>query len=418
MVEQSLRELLDVLLRWVHLVAGIMWIGNSLLFNWLDRNLIRDAGGGDGTSPAAPGRGRNMGSRHVGRIWLLHSGGFYDVEKKFLAPNELPAVLHWFKWQAYTTWMSGVALLTLLYWTGGATLMIDPNVSALSPGQAAAIGVGVIVGGWVVYDGIWRLLGRVEAAAMALSVAALAGAVWGLTHLLSGRAAFIHVGAMMGTCMAGNVAMHIVPSQHRLVAATREGKPQDVAISQHAKQRSIHNNYITFPLLFTMVSNHFPGIYGSRLGWLLLAFFFAGGALVRHWLNIRFTFRAWVPAVVATILVSFGVVGVVVIRSSMPDAADPLSGAPSAAPVALASVEFVLHERCAPCHSDHPTIVSNPPAPAAVRFDTPEEIFLWRERIKARAVVTRTMPLNNRTGMTDEERETLASWLTQAQLPR
>jgi uncharacterized membrane protein len=172
---------------------------------------------------------------------------------------------------------------------------------------------------------------------------------------------------------------------------------------------------MTFPLLFTMVSNHFPGIYGSRQGWLLLAFFFAGGALVRHWLNIRFTFRAWVPAVAATVLVSFGAVGVIAIRSSMPD---PPVSAPGAAPVALASVEFVLHERCAPCHSDHPTLVSNPPAPAAVRFDTPQEISMWRERIKARAVVTRTMPLNNRTGMTDEERETLATWLTQAQLPR
>jgi uncharacterized membrane protein len=400
MVEQSLRELLDVLLRWVHLVAGIMWIGNSLLFNWLDRNLIPDA---------------SAGQRHVGRIWLLHSGGFYDVEKKFLAPNELPGVLHWFKWQAYTTWLSGVALLTLLYWTGGAALTIDPNVAMLGPGQAAAIGVGVIVGGWVVYDGIWRLLGRVEAAALALSLVVLASAVWALTHLLSGRAAFIHIGAMMGTCMAGNVAMHIIPSQRLLVAATREGRAQDVAVSKHAKQRSIHNNYMTFPLLFTMVSNHFPGIYGSRLGWLLIAFFFAGGALVRHWLNIRFTFRAWAPAVAGTILVSFGAVGVVAIRSSMPD---PPAGAPSAAPVALASVEFVLHERCAPCHSDHPTIVSNPPAPAVVRFDTPEQIAMWRERIKARAVVTRTMPLNNRTGMTDEERETLATWLTQAQLPR
>jgi uncharacterized membrane protein len=175
---------------------------------------------------------------------------------------------------------------------------------------------------------------------------------------------------------------------------------------------------MTFPLLFTMVSNHFPGIYGSRLGWLLLAILFAGGALVRHWLNVRFSFRAWVPAVAATILVSFGAVGIVTIRSSIPDSSGASPGAPSAPPVTLASVQFVLHERCAPCHSDHPTIASNPPAPAAVRFDTPEEIFLWRERIKARAVVTRTMPLNNRTGMTDEERETLAGWLTQAQLPR
>ncbi len=288
MVEQGVRELLDVLFRWVHLIAGIMWIGNSLLFNWLDRNLIRDDGADD---------------RHVGRIWLLHSGGFYDVEKKSLAPRDMPAVLHWFKWQAYTTWMSGVALLVLLYWTGGATLMIDPGVAAIGPAQAAVgIGVGVVVGGWVVYDGIWRILGRFEPVAIALSIAALAAVIWGLTHVLSGRAAFLHVGAMLGTCMAGNVAMHIIPSQRRLVAATREGRPQDLAVAKHAKQRSIHNNYMTFPLLFTMLSNHFSSLYGSRYAWLLLGVLFVGGALVRHWLNVRFTFRAWMPALAATVL--------------------------------------------------------------------------------------------------------------------
>src|SRR5580704_6246749 len=155
-MEESVRELLDVLLRWVHLVAGIMWIGNSLLYNWLDRNLVRDEGGGE---------------QHVGRIWLLHSGAFYDVEKKFLAPSEMPRVLHWFKWQSYTTWMSGVALLVLLYWTGGATLMIDPGVMRLGPGAAVGIGVGVVVGGWLVYDGLWRILARYEAVATALSLA-------------------------------------------------------------------------------------------------------------------------------------------------------------------------------------------------------------------------------------------------------
>jgi uncharacterized membrane protein len=393
-VEQGVRELLDVLLRWVHLIAGIMWIGNSLLFNWLDRNLVRDPGAGE---------------RHLGRIWLLHSGGFYDIEKKFLAPNELPATLHWFKWQAYTTWMSGVALLTLLYWTGGATLMVDPAIAALGPGQAAAIGVGVLVLGWVVYDGVWRIAGRVERLALAFSIALLGAAVWGLTHLLSGRAAFIHVGAMLGTVMAGNVAMHIIPSQRRLVAATREGRAQDPEVSKHAKQRSIHNNYMTFPLLFTMLSNHFASVYASRWTWLLLAFLFVGGALVRHWLNVRFTFRAWVPALAGTVLCTFGAVGVFVVRAA-PEAPATPAGAP---PVALASIEFLLHERCAPCHSEHPTIESNPPAPAPVRFDTPAQIAFWRERIKARAVVTRTMPLNNRTGMTEEERDTLARWLAQ-----
>lgn len=397
MLESSIRELCDLVLRWVHLVAGIMWIGNSLLFNWLDRNLVRDAGAGE---------------RHLGRIWLLHSGGFYDVEKKFLAPSELPRVLHWFKWQAYTTWLTGVVLLLLLYWSGGATLMIDPTVAQLAPWQAAGIGVGVLLGGWVFYDVVWRLLGRFEGVAIALSIAFVGGVVWGLTHLLSGRAAFIEVGAMLGSCMAGNVAMHIIPSQRRLVAATRDGKPQDARDSEHAKQRSIHNNYMTFPLLFTMLSNHFSSVYASKWAPVMLGILFVGGALVRHWLNVRFTFRAWVPALAGTMVVTTGAVALFVVQG-WPKPAEGAGAAASGPPVAFASVRFVLNERCTPCHADHPAMVSNPPAPQGVRFDTPQDVAMWRERIKFRAVVARTMPLNNRTGMTDDERDTLARWFAQ-----
>ncbi|MGH7298486.1 MAG: urate hydroxylase PuuD [Polyangiaceae bacterium] len=359
MMEQGLRELLDVLLRWMHVVAGIMWIGNSLLFNWLDRNLVKDAGGDE---------------RHFGRIWLLHSGAFYDVEKKLLAPDEMPRTLHWFKWQAYTTWLTGFALLLLLYWTGGAALMTDPSVAQLSPGQAVHLGVGVVVGAWIVYDGIWRLLGRWEGVAIALSLAILGGAIWGLTHLLSGRAAFIHVGAMLGTCMAGNVAMHIMPSQRKLVAATKEGRPQDPRFSKHAKQRSIHNNYMTFPLIFTMLSNHFSIVYGNHDAALLLGVLFVGGALVRHWLNVRFTFRRWLPALAITVIASLGTVAFFVTRPVTLRAAT----APAGPPVAFSTVKFVLHERCTPCHSDRPALVSNPPAPAGVRFDTPEEFAIWK----------------------------------------
>jgi uncharacterized membrane protein len=394
MDESSVRDLLDVLLRWVHLIAGIMWVGNSLLFNWLDRNLVRD----EGAPPV-----------HFGRIWLLHSGAFYDVEKKLLAPDEMPKVLHWFKWQAYTTWMTGLALLVLLYWTGGATLMMDPSVMRLTPGQAVHVGIAFVFGGFLVYDLVWRLLGRVEWLAMGLSLVGLAGAVWGLTHLLSGRAAFIHVGALIGTCMAGNVFAHIIPSQRKLVAATKAGKPQNPEDSKHAKQRSIHNNYLTFPLLFTMLSNHFSSITGSAASWQLLTCFIVGGALSRHWLNIRFSFGPWLPALTATLVATFTAVAFI-LAHNVPL---PIPAAASGPPVAYAQVQFILQTRCVPCHSDQPAIVSNPPAPAGVRFGTPEEVTLWKERIKARVVVTRTMPLNNRTEMTDDERATLAQWLMQ-----
>jgi uncharacterized membrane protein len=389
------RDLLDILFRWVHLIAGIMWVGNSLLFNWLDRNLVRD---------------ESKGATHFGRIWLLHSGAFYDVEKKLLAPDEMPAVLHWFKWQAYTTWMTGFALLVLLYWSGGAVLMVDPSVMRLSPGQSVLIGVAIVFGGFVVYDLVWRLLGKIEGLATGISLVGLAAVVWGLPHVLSGRAAFIHVGALLGTCMAGNVMAHIVPSQRKLVAATKAGKPQNPEDSKHAKQRSIHNNYLTFPLLFTMLSNHFSAVTGSAASGPLLAVFIVGGALSRHWLNIRFTFGAWRPALSATILGTFALVAFLLARS----APIPVPVAANGPPVAFAQVQFILQTRCVPCHSDPPTLVSNPPAPAGVRFGTLEEVTLWTERIKARAVVTRTMPLNNRTGMTDDERATLGQWLVQA----
>jgi uncharacterized membrane protein len=390
----TIRELLDVALRWVHLIAGIMWIGNSMLWNWLDRNLIKDADGDE---------------LHLGRIWLLHSGAFYEMEKKLLGPGQMPKVLHWFKWQSYTTWMTGLALLVLLYWTDGATLMIDPGVMRLSPHQAAHIGFAVVFGGLVTYDLTWRALHRHERVAMAITLLLLAGIVYGLPHVLSGRAAFIHVGAMLGTCMSGNVFLHIIPSQRKLVAATEAGRPQNPADSIHAKQRSIHNNYLTFPLLFTMLSNHFSSITGSPLGWLLLGVFIVGGALSRHWLNIRFTFGPWMPALTATIFATFGLAGYLVVRGQ-PVMPPPDTSGP---PVTFAQVQFVFQARCVPCHSDNPTIVSNPPAPAAVRFNTPEDLALWNERIKARVVVTRTMPLNNRTEMTEEERGIVGRWVMQ-----
>ena len=248
----------------------------------------------------------------------------------------------------------------------------------LSGTQAAHIGVLVVLGGFVIYDLTWRALHRHERIAMAITLLLLAGLVYGLPHVLSGRAAFIHVGAMLGTCMSGNVLLHIMPSQRKLVAATEAGRAQNPADSIHAKQRSIHNNYLTFPLLFTMLSNHFASITGSSLAWILLGVFIVGGALSRHWLNIRFSFGPWVPALTATMVVTFGLAGYLVVRGR-PAMAPPDTSGP---PVTFAQVQFVFQARCVPCHSDTPTIVSNPPAPAAVRFGTPEDLAMWNERIK------------------------------------
>ena len=399
-----LLELLDLTFRWVHVIAGIMWIGNSLLFNWLDRNL----------------RPSSRGSAEVyGDIWLLHSGAFYFVEKTSLSGQPMPRPLHWFKWQAYTTWLSGAALLIVVYYVGGRALLTDPARAALTPTVAMAVAIGGIVIGWLIYDVLWQYVApRSETAAGAMSVVALVLIVYGLTSLLSGRAAFLHVGALLATIMAGNVALTIMPSQRVLVDAVSAGRPPDPAVAQAAKTRSIHNNYLTFPVIVLMMSSHFPGVYGHSSSWLLLLLLVAIGAAVRHILNIRFTFRQWVPALSLTLAAGF-VVLFVVGRPSAGSAGAVSSVAAAAdvpAQVTFADARSIIDRRCTACHSASPSITDFGAAPAGVSFDDPVRIQALAARIRARAVETKTMPLGNRTHMTDRERAQLARWIDQGAL--
>jgi uncharacterized membrane protein len=275
--------------------------------------------------------------------------------------------------------------------------------------MAVAIAAGSIVVGWIIYDLLWRLVApRSETAAGVLSVAALVAMVIALTQLLAGRAAFVHVGALLATIMAGNVAMTIMPSQRELVNAVAAGGTPDPAIAQRAKTRSIHNNYLTFPVIVLMVSNHFPGIYGQRSNWLALLVLIAAGAGVRHMLNVRYTFRRWKPALAGTIAVSLAVLFLLTRpepASSRPDTADV------PALVTYADARPIIDRRCAACHSQSPAITEFGPAPAGVAFDTPEQMQAMAPRIRVRAVETQTMPLGNRTHMTERERAILKRWL-------
>ena len=382
-----------MVIRWVHLIAGIMWIGNSLLFNWLDRNLEKPK---ESTDP-----------NYQGKIWLLHSGAFYDVDKKLLHPHEMPAKLHWFKWQNFTTWASGILLLFVVYYSGGGALLVDPSVRALAAPIAMTIGVGSIVVSWLFYDLVWRSpLRNHTVVGAALCFAYVAGLAYGLTHLLSGRAAYIHVGVILGTIMTGNVWFVIVPSQHELVAATTAGREQDAAISLRAKQRSIHNNYMTFPLLFMMVSNHFPSTYGSKLAWVVLGVLSIGGALVRHLMNIRFHYTRWFP--VASLVVAGTLVALFLL--TRPAAREASA---STDRVAFHTAYGVIQQRCQPCHSSHPTDDTWKAAPSGVMFDSPDQVKRLAPRIKDRAVVSRTMPLANKTGITQAERDMLGDWIDQ-----
>ena len=388
----SLDELLDLLLRWFHVIAGIMWIGNSLLFNWLDRNLVKKEG-------------------IDGEIWLLHSGGFYQIEKKMLRPYQMPDQLHWFMWQNFSTWASGILLLVVVYYMGSSGWLVDPGAGHASYSTAVTASVGCLIGGWVFYDLIWRSpLRDRPLLAGAICIAALFAIGWGLAQVMTPRAAYIHVGVLLGTLMTGNVWLVIIPSQRDLVEATREGREQDRALSNRAKQRSIHNNYMTFPLIFIMVSNHFPSTYSHQLNWLILAVLMTGGALVRHFMNIRFGFPAWKPLLgltaAATVVLAYFLVSTPA-SSGMSDA--ELAKGP---PVPFESVQAIVSLRCVACHSATPSDALFRVAPNGLKLDTPEEIAATARRIRVR-VEGRTMPFANRTNMTDEERTTVARWVAQ-----
>jgi uncharacterized membrane protein len=392
-------ELADLVARWVHVIAGIMWIGNSMLFNWLDRSL----------RPSSHVTGDKAA---LGEIWLLHSGGFYFVEKTLLADQPLPRPLHWFKWQAYTTWLSGMALLIVVYYLGGRAVLADPTVARLSHAQATLIGLGAIVGGWAIYEAMQRFVApRAPLVAAIIWLAALTTIAIALTQLLNGRAAFLHVGAMLGTIMAANVFFTIIPSQRELVATVAQGRGGDPKVSARAKRVSIHNSYFTFPVIVLMVSNHFPSVYGNAHSWSLLLVLIASGAAVRHVLNIRFVYPTWKSTLATTMLASVLVLYLLLAPATAPSTV----GAASAIPdhVSFADARHVIDRRCAVCHSAQPADLTFGVAPAGVMFDTPDEIAARVLRIRERAVVTRTMPPANKTNITDTERALLARWIDQ-----
>ena len=396
-MNSQLIELLDLIARWIHVIAGILWVGNSMLFNWLDRNLV------------AP-----KDELSYGNIWLLHSGAFYDVEKnrgRRKPSSNTQHPLHWFKWQAYTTWISGAVLLVVVYYVGGRALLTDTPAQT----NAVAYGTGTIIGAWMLYEIIWRVLGdRARAVAGGLSVIMLIVAVELLLERLNARAAWVHVGALLGTIMAGNVAFTIMPSQRELVTALEEGRPPSQAIADRAKTRSIHNNYITFPVIALMLSAHFPALYGSNFHDLALLTIIAGGAAVRHVLNIRFTFAAWKPTLAAVIaatvvLLMLQTRALRIERDATPSP-EPQPTFPGDS-VPFAAAKEIIDRRCASCHSRVPSDISLGVMPMGVAFDTPEQIRALVPRIQERAVATRTMPPANKTRMTDEERAILAQWI-------
>jgi uncharacterized membrane protein len=380
---------LNLLGRWVHLVTGIAWIGSSFYFIWLDNHLEAPK------DPADDAKGVG------GELWSVHGGGFYHAQKYRVAPATLPATLHWFKWEAYSTWISGMFLLALIYWYGASIYLVDPAVMALTPAAAVGIGAGVLLIGWLVYDGLCRSpLGRSDGLLGAVLFALVAFLAWGLCQLFSGRGAYIHYGAVLGSIMVANVFFVIIPGQKRMVAAAEKGEAPDPADGIRAKQRSVHNTYFTLPVLFVMTSNHFAQTFNHPYNWAILMGLSLAGALIRVWFVARHKGRAH-PA---------PLLGAAALFVAMSIAMAPRVGSEPVALVTLAALQPVIEERCASCHAAEPSHPAFPAPPAGVLLETAAQIRAERERIYQQTVVTRVMPIGNLTAMTDEERALVDAW--------
>ncbi|HEV2902004.1 MAG TPA: urate hydroxylase PuuD, partial [Gaiellaceae bacterium] len=373
LIDSYWQDWLDLLIRWLHVIAGIVWIGTSFYFVALDNHLGR------------PREQRDVDDGVGGESWEIHGGGFYRISKWTVAPRELPEPLHWFKWEAYTTWLSGFALLVVLYYLDAETYLIDPSVRDISEGAAITLSLLGLGAAWVLYDVACRVI-RIEALMGVFMLALVVASAYGAGQVFSGRAAYLQVGAMLGTIMAANVLFNIIPAHWELIRAKERGESPDPAPGLEAKRRSVHNNYLTLPVLFTMLVGHFAFVFGHEHAWLALVLISVLLAGVRHFFNLWHTGRRawWIPAVAAVGAVALALW----LEPEDTTAAD-------VGPVAFAQVQPIVEQRCATCHS-------GAAAPLGVRLETEAEITARAEDIERQAVLTRAMPPGNATGMTDE----------------
>jgi uncharacterized membrane protein len=392
-------EWLSLLGRWVHLIAGIAWIGASFYFVWLDNHLL-------------PPADHELARKGVGgELWAVHGGGFYNAQKYRIAPQVLPASLHWFYWEAYSTFLSGVLLLGLLYYAQAEIYLIDPRVAPLSKPVAIAIGVGVIIGGWLVYDALCRSSLKRRGAWLAAVLALVFGAAaFALCRLFSGRGAFIEFGAMLGVIMVANVFFVIIPGQREMVRAKRAGRDPDPEAGARGKLRSVHNTYFTLPVLFTMISNHYAMTFGPRHNWLVLIALSAAGVLIRVYFVARHKRHErggktplW-PALLGALIVA-ATAGALAPKRAPPTAATAGSTAAD-----FADIQAIVASRCVPCHAAAPTQPGFAAAPKGVLLDSPSELLAHLKVIEPQ-VATRAMPVGNLTCMTDTERNQLLDWI-------
>jgi uncharacterized membrane protein len=381
---------LSLLLRWTHFIVGIAWIGASFYFNWLENHLQR----------------QNQAKDTAGDLWAIHGGGFYYLKKFAVAPGELPPTLHWFKWEAYATWISGMALLIVVFYWNAQVYLLNPDVAGLTPSTAIGIGILSLLSSWIVYDVLCNSsLSQREWLLALLIFAWFVLITWLLTSWLSGRAAYIHIGAAIGTIMVANVFRVIIPCQKDLVDAVTENRQPDSAMSRKALQRSKHNNYCTLPVLFIMISSHFPVSYGHQYNWLVLVVFSLAAVAIRHYFNIRHLpgSSTW-PLAAAVLLLA----GLIIATAPEPQ---PVTNTGQPARLATSGeVMLIVQKRCVKCHAPEPEFSGFTSAPLGVELDNPEKLLNHAERVYQTVAVTRTMPLGNLTMMSNEERNLVANW--------
>ncbi len=379
-------EWAHLLLRLGHFLAGIMWIGTSFYFVWMDSSF---------DSPINPRHGVD------GELWMVHGGNFYHVEKKRFGPGEMPAKIHWFKWEATLTWISGFILLVWVYYLTNGAYLIDPRIKVITPLNASLIGLTVVTVSWFFYDFLFRLPIKITAITHFIILLYFSAVVYFLTHTLSGRGAFIHLGAIFGTIMLFNVWRHILPNQKYIIEASNGGLEPNYDLGIKAKKRSMHNSYMTLPVLFIMISNHFPMTYSHQYNWIILILISAFGAFIRHFMiTLKKT-----PIIIALGLL-FILISFTAPKNNLVIASDRKISFQK-------EVKPIFENRCIRCHSRHPSDDEFTEAPLGVNFEQVEIIQSLTHKIYNRVIVQKDMPLQNKTQITDLERSTIGQWIKQ-----
>jgi uncharacterized membrane protein len=400
-VEAYFFDVLNFLVRSLHIITGIAWIGASFYFVMLDNSLSK------------PKKSSDTENGVFGELWAVHGGGFYHSQKYMLGPknDQLDDNLHWSKWEAYTTWISGFFLMAIVYWYGADIYLIDASKVDMTQGTAIAVSLSFMFGGYIIYDILCKSALAKNDLLLGIVIFILVSiAAYALTQIFTGRGAFMTFGAMLGTIMAASVLFVIIPGQKQMVERLRAGQEVDAAPGIAGKQRSVHNTYFTLPVIFVMISNHYAMTYSHEYNWLILIAISMAGALIRIFFVSRHSpGKPLTGALIAAIAIMIGVIW------AMAPKTENITLDTSAPLVEFSQVATVIEQRCATCHAQKPTQLGFAAAPKGYMYDTPQQIKAQMPQIYQQAVVLKAMPIGNLTGMTDEERQLVSTWYQQNQ---